>query len=460
LVVLPFENLSGDPADAYLADGLTEETITQVARAAPDRLGVIARTTSMRFRGASRGVLEIGRELGADYVLEGSLRRAGERLRVTAQLVRVADELHLWAESYDRGLRDALAVQDDVAFRVTGALLDALLSPTAGAPARRGTTSAGAYDAYLKGRYHLAKGGAEPIRRAIALFQEAVALDPRFPDAHAALAEAWIALGDGLFAPARDAYPKAREAAEAALALEPEQAEAWSCLGVVKTYYEWDLEAGPRALDRAAALNPGYARAHHHRADFLSAAGRHDEAIAATRRAQALDPLSRAVNEDVGWYYYFARRHREAAAQFQRTAELEPGVAGLPLFAAHAFAAAGDWSAALAEARRVLALSGQSPAEAERALAGGGREGYHAFLRRVVAWRQRQSTVVVPYSFAILAELGEREAALRDLERARDERWRYLLVEVGGDPRLDPLRSEPRFKAVERQLGLGRLKPS
>jgi TolB-like protein/DNA-binding winged helix-turn-helix (wHTH) protein len=460
LVVLPFENLSGEAADAYLADGLTEETITQLARAAPERLGVIARTTSMRLRGARRSVHEIGRELGADYVLEGSVRRSGERLRVTAQLVRVEDELHLWAQSYDRGLRDALELQDDLAFRVTGSLLDALLAGAPVARARRGTTSGEAYDAYLKGRYQLAKGGAEAIRRAIALLQEATSLDPGFPEAHAALAEAWIALGDGLFVRPREAYPKARAAAEAALALDADLAEAWSCLGVVKTYYEWDLEAGPPALDRAAALAPGSARAHHHRAEYLSATGRHDEAIAATRRAQALDPLSRVVNEDVGWYYYFARRFPEAAAQFRRTAELEPSLPGLPLFASHAFASAGDWPAALAEARRVLVVSGEDPAAAERSLQRGGRAAYHAFLRRVVAWRRRQASAVLPYSFAILAELGEREAALRDLERARDERWRYLLVEVGGDPRLDPLRAEPRFEAVERQLGLGRLKPS
>lgn len=456
LVVLPFDNLSGDAADAYLADGLTEETITQIARAAPGRLGVIARTTSMRFRGANKRVLEIGRELRVDYVLEGSIRRSADRLRVTAQLVRVSDETQLWAESYERGLRDALAVQEDVARRVTAALLDRLLLQAPGQlRARAGTSSAEAYDAYLKGRYHLAAGGEAALRRAIGFLDESIARDPRFADAHASLAEAWIALGDGLHVRSREAYPRARAAAEAALALEPGLAEAWTYLGVVQTYYEWDLERGPRALDKAAALNPGNARAHHYRADYLSATGRHDEAIAATRRAQALDPLSRAVNEDVGWYSYFARRYREAAVQFRRTADLEPEAPGLHLFAAHCFASLDDWTEALKEARQVLVDTGRDPASADRLLAAGGRDAYHAFLRSVIAWRQKQTTAVTPFSFAMLAELGDREAALRDLERARDERWRYLLVEVGGEPRLDPLRSDPRFLALRRELGLG-----
>jgi TolB-like protein/DNA-binding winged helix-turn-helix (wHTH) protein len=454
LAVLPFDNLSQDAAYDYLADGLTEETITQVARAAPERLGVIARTTSMRFRGASKSVLEVGRELGVDYVLEGSIRRAGDRLRVTAQLIQAKDETHLWAESYERDLRDVLGVQNEVASRVTGALLDKLLSGIAASGARARTTSAEAYDAYLKGRYHLAKGSEESLRGAIGFFQEAATLDPRFALAHASLAEAWIDLGDGLFVPAQEAYPRARAAATTALSLDPGLAEAWTLLGVVKTYYDWDLVAGPQALDKAVALNPADSRAHHYRADYLSALGRHEEGIAATRRAQALDPLSRPVNEDIGWYYFFARRFREAAVQFRRTAELEPSDSGPHLYAAYAFAALGEWKEALAEARQVVLATGYDAASADRLLAPGGRKAYDAFLRAAVACHREQTTAVRPYSFAMLADLGDREAALRDLQRAREARWRYLLVEVGGDPRLDPLRSDPRFRALERDLGL------
>lgn len=311
-----------------------------------------------------------------------------------------------------------------------------------------------AQDAYLKGRYLLARGDEDSLRRAVAFLEEARARDPGFAMAHAALAEAWVSLGDQGLAPAAEAYPAARGAALAALAVDPTSAEAWVYLGVVKTYYEWDLASGPPAFARAISLNPDLAIAHHYSADYLAAVGRKDEAVAAVRRAQALDPLSPAINEDVGWYAFFAGRYVEAAQQFQRTADLKPRSFLPHVYAAYAYAAVQDWPRALAAAGTAMRESGTASDEIERALASGGREAYLGFLHRALAWQEQRTGSC--YCFAIRAELEDQEGALEDLERARDTRWRYLLVEIGADPRIARLRSEPRFQAIERQLGLRR----
>jgi DNA-binding winged helix-turn-helix (wHTH) protein/Tfp pilus assembly protein PilF len=311
-----------------------------------------------------------------------------------------------------------------------------------------------AQDAYLKARYLLARGGEDSLRRAIGFLEQARSADPRFAAAHTALAEAWVALGDRGLAPASEAYPAARGAAETALALDPRSAEAWVYLGVVQTYFEWDLASGPKAFDRAIALSPNLAIAHHYSADYLAAVGRKDEAVAAVRRAQALDPLSPAINEDVGWYAFFAGRYLEAAQQFRRAADLQPRTFLPHVYAAYAYAALQDWPQALAAAGTAMRESGTAPAEVERALGSGGRGAYVGFLRRALAWQQQRTGAC--FCFALRAELEDGQGALDDLERARDARWRYLLVEVGADPRLARLHGEPRFQAIERQLGLRR----
>ena len=311
-----------------------------------------------------------------------------------------------------------------------------------------------AQDAYLKGRYLLARGDEDSLRRAVGFLEEARARDPGFVMAHATLAEAWVSLGDKGLAPATVAYPAARGAAQAALAVDPTSAEAWVYLGVVKTYFDWDLASGPPAFARAIALKPDLAIAHHYSADYLAAMGRKDEAVAAVRRAQALDPLSPAINEDVGWYAFFAGRYVEAAQQFRRTADLKPRSFLPHVYAAYAYAAIQDWPGALAAAGTAMRESGTASEEIEPALAPGGREAYLAFLHRALAWQEQRTGSC--YCFGIRAELEDAEGALDDLERARDARWRYLLVEVGADPRLAPLRSEPRFQAIERQIGLRR----
>lgn len=454
LAILPFENLSGDAGREYLSDGLTEELITQVARVAPARLGVIARTSSMQYKGTARGVDEIARELGVDYVVEGSVRHGDGTLRITAQLIQVSDQTHLWAQSYDGPAANALDVENRTAGRIATELVDRLLASGPGVAARAGTANPLAYDAWLKGRYHLGEGSAPSVRRAIAEFEQAAALDPAYAVAHTSLAEAWVWLGDQLLVPAREAYPKAKLAAERALALDDTQAEAWVWLGIAKAYYEWDLEGGRQAFDRALALNPGLAIAHHYYADYLCAAGRCADAAASVKRAQALDPLSRAVNEDVGWYSYFARRYPEAARAFQRTAELVPEAPAPHAYAAVAFAAARDWPSAVAEARKAMTIARRDPQDIERLLGPGGEGAFRAFASEVLALRKRATGPVPSFAAGYYAYLGDKEGALADLEHAQRERWRYLLVTMAADPDLDTLRGEPRFEAVKRAVGL------
>lgn len=454
LAILPFENLSGQAGQEYLSDGLTEELITQIARVSPQRLGVIARTSAMKYKGTARGVDEIGRELGVQYLVEGSVRQADGRLRVTAQLIQVSDQTHLWAQSYDGPVADALNLESQTAGRIATELVDRLLASGPGVAARAGTTNPLAYDAWLKGRYHLSEGTEPFLRRAIAEFEQAVALDPSYAVAHASLAEAWVTLGDQLQVPAREAYPKAKLAAARAVALDDSLAEAWVWLGIARAYYEWDLEGGRQAFDRALALNPGLAIAHHYYADYLAAVGRREEAVASVKRAQVLDPLSRPVNEDVGWYSYFARHYPEAARAFQRTSELAPDAALPHVYAAVAFAAARDWSSSQAEARKAMEVVKRPPAEVERILGPGGEAAFRNFARDVLAFRQKAQGPVPSFAAGYHAYLGDKESALADLERAQREHWRYLLVTAGADPDLDSLRGEPRFKAVLRGLGL------
>jgi TolB-like protein/DNA-binding winged helix-turn-helix (wHTH) protein/Tfp pilus assembly protein PilF len=455
LVVLPFENLSGDAALEYVSDGMTEEMITQLARVAPERLGVIARTSAMRYKKSASGVDQIGRDLAVDYLLEGSVRQGDGRVRVTAQLIQVRDQTHVWADSYEKPGTDALALQNDMASRVTRQVVDHLLPAGGPVAARAGTTSVEAYDAYLKGRYQLAGRDTESIPRAIAFLEQAVALDPSYALAHSALAEAYVTLGDDLQRPAKDVYPRARVEAEKALALDDSLAEAWVWLASVKCYYEWDLEGGRAAFDRAIALSPGLAIAHHYYADYLSAVGRHEDAIASVKRAQVLDPLSRPVNEDVGWYSYFAGHYAEAARQFQRTAELAPQAPSPHLFAGLALATQGDFDQAVSEARMALLLAGESPAAVDALLKGGGERAWRACVRHRIEVLSARKTPVPSFLFWAHAYLGDREAALASLESARDQHWRYLLVMAAAEPHVAWLRSDPRFVAVLRDLGLG-----
>src|SRR3989475_8860445 len=314
LVVLPFENLPGEPQEEYLSDGLTEEMITQLGRLHPERLGVIARTSAMQYKNTDKRTDQIGSELGVAYVLEGSLRRAGDRVRISAQLIQVRDQTHLWAESYERDLRDILALQSDVA-QAIARQIELKLTPQQQARLARGRPiDPRAYELYSKGRYFWNKRSEEGYRRAIQYFQQAIARDSEYAPAYAGLADAYALLGSmpNVELPRSEAMPRARTAAIKALALDVGLAEAHTSLAFVQLHFDMGVPAAERECTRALQLNPGYPTAHHWYAFWLLAHGRAEEALQEVRAAQRLDPLSLIINTDVGAMLYYGRRHDEA----------------------------------------------------------------------------------------------------------------------------------------------------
>ena len=454
LAVLPFDNLSGDPEQEYLSDGFTEELIAQLSRSNPEGLGVIARTSAMRYKGTRKGVDEIGQELGAAYVLEGSLRRDGERVRITAQLIRVSDQTHLWAESYDGEAKDLLSLQADVARRVvkdiggvTG-VPDEAPSPLAVTPA--------AYSEYLKARYFAGKAQYWSTARAVEHYRQAIAADPGFAPAYAGLAES-----STFGYPSRETMPRAREAALKALDLDPRLAEAHAALGLVQTFWEWDWAAADKSFRRALELNGGNAEIHQYYSQHLSAAGRFEPAIAQARRALEMDPLSPRLSGQYARVLYLARRYDDAIAQHRKTLALDPNDYWAWFFMGIAHEAKGSHREAIEAIAKSQEIQGFKPLAA--ALSEGyARGGYEAALRAWVAnWEDaaRAGRQVQWVSVAMLyARLGEKEKALDALERAYAERSRALAY-IAVEPQLDPLRSEPRFQAMAARIAGARPVP-
>jgi TolB-like protein/tetratricopeptide (TPR) repeat protein len=447
LAVLPLENLSGDPEQEYLSDGLTEEIIAQVSRANPEGLGVIARTSAMRYKGARKGVDEIGRELGVDYVLEGSLRKDGERVRITVQLIRVSDQTHLWAESYDGEARDLLSLQADVARRVVRDI-----GSLAGRPAEAASPAAvnpAAYSAYLKARYFAGKAQYWSTAKAIEHYKEAIAADPGFAPAYAGLAES-----STFSYPTRETMPQAKAAAQKAMQLDPGSAEAHAALGLVQTFWEWDWSAADRSFKRALELNAGNAEIHQYYSQHLSAAGRAEEAIAQARRALEMDPLSPRLSGQYARVLYLARRFDDAIAQHRKTLALDPNDYWAWFFMGIVYENKGLHREAIEAIAKSQEIQGYKPLAA--ALQEGYRRaGYEGALRAWVAnWEEaaRQGRQVQWVSVAMLyARLGEKQKALDALDKAYEERSRALAY-IAVEPQLDPLRSETRFVDLQRRV--------
>lgn len=447
LAVLPFANLSGDPEQEYLSDGLTEEMIAQVSRANPEGLGVIARTSAMRYKGNRKGVDEIGRELGVDYVLEGSMRKDGERLRITAQLIRVSDQTHLWAESYDGDTGNVLSLQADVARRVVRDISGLAGRPPA-APSRVAVNPA-AYAAYLKARYFAGKAQYWSTARAVTHYREAIAADPGFAPAYAGLAES-----STFDYPARETMPRAKMAALKALELDPRLAEAHAALGLVQTFWEWDWAAADRSFQRALALNAGNAEIHQYYSQHLSAAGRWDEALAEAGRALEMDPLSPRLSGQYARVLYLARRYDDAIAQHRKTLILDPNDYWAWFFMGIAYENKGLHREAVEAIVKSQEIQGYKPLAA--ALQEGYlRAGYQgALLAWVGNWEEaaREGRQVQWVSVAMLyARLGEKQKALAALDKAYEERSRALAY-ITVEPQLDALRSEPRFQDLVRRI--------
>jgi TolB-like protein/DNA-binding winged helix-turn-helix (wHTH) protein/Flp pilus assembly protein TadD len=454
LAVLPFEALSPEPDQQVFGDGMTEELITRLGRLDPDALGVIARTSVMRFKGTRDDVGAIGRTLGVDYVLEGSVRREASRVRVTAQLIRVSDQTHLWAETYDRTLPGSLTVQEEIASRVAAALALRLLTAGAGEASRPRVPEA--YDAYLQARSLAAKGGVAELRSAVSGFEEAIRLDPRYAPAHASLASTLHLLRMRGALQTNDAYPRAAAAARRAIELDDGLAEGHTALAAVRLWAAWDVDGADEELVRALARNASDAAAHHDRAWVLVVRGQPDEAAREIERAQQLDPLSPRANVDVGWVYLRLRRYDEAAAQCRRTLALEPDFTPAEACLAEALGRQGKLAEAAALLDKLVRTGGERPA----ALPAADPSDPAATLRRFGEWRLERLRTAGDDAdaYAAAAEearLGRADEALRSLESALRARA-PMMVLIESDPSFDDLRKDPRFEDVVQRVRAAR----
>ena len=421
IAVLPFENLSGDPAQEHLSDALTEEMITELGRLDPERLGVIARTSVMKYKNARRGLRAIARDVGVDYVLEGSVRRDERRIRVAVQLVRVSDQTHLWAESYDREMTDLLDLQSEVA-RVVAAQIDLKLTVTQQRrPSRR--LNPDAHEAYMRGRLHMRKMTREGTETAIKYFQEALAADPRYAMAHAGIADAYIGLTSWYRAPL-ETMPKAREAARSALDLESNLAPAHALVGTVHLLFDWDWKAAEREFNRAIELDPNLADGHVGYAALLTTLGRFDKALSELKLAQSLDPMSPSVHGDELWMWFGARHYDEAIAESRRWLEVDPNFGKAYWTMALAYSYAGKHKAAIDAARKGVRVS-DSPFATVCLAETYARAGNTQRARTVLSGLESEmpNKYICGYNVAaVYAALGERDKAFDSVTRAVLER--------------------------------------
>jgi TolB-like protein/DNA-binding winged helix-turn-helix (wHTH) protein/Tfp pilus assembly protein PilF len=456
LAVLPMENLSANPEQDYFSDGLTEEMIMQLGGLQPARLGVIARTSVMKYKQSGKDIGQIGSELSVDYVLEGSVRRQGDQLRIVSQLIRVFDQTHLWSASYDAAAGDALSVQKGVAERIARSLAIELLSSQENSAGS--TRNPEAHDSYLKARYFWNKGDAANLGKSVAGFQQAIDQDPGYGLAYAGLADSYGLLPMMGTTPAGDAFPKSQAAALKSIELDDRIAEGHSALGSVKLWFERDWPGAEKEFQRAIELNPSYGRAHHDYAWLLVATGRAQEGIAQIKQAQELDPLSPLANSDVGWVYLFARHYDEAIDQIKRTLELEPRFNSARACLEEAYISRGMLAEAVASGKQAMSREGASTQDLAAIENIDQREVFNSIQR----WRLNKRLASAngsdagggAYSIAQLyASLSQTDNALLWLEKAFEVRA-PMVVFLRADPVWDGMQTDARFKDLVRRIGL------
>jgi TolB-like protein/Flp pilus assembly protein TadD len=455
IAVLPFANLSPDPENEYFCDGLSEELINGLTKV--PGLRVVAHTSSLSFKGGDTDVREIGRQFGVGWVLEGSVRKAGDRLRISARLIATSGGFHVWSEHYDRTMKDVFALQDEISRSVLAALKIELLKGPRPTMIRPSTGSMEAYLLYLQGRsfWHRRFGG--QIQKAMECFEKAIQKDPGFALAYAGLADSFGSLGVWAFVPPRDAFPRAMALARRAVELDPVLAEGHASMGLLHMFDDWDWLAAERALARALELNPGSALTHLLAGHFLSVVGRFDEALAEVLHAQALDPLAFVVTANVGWTFYLAGQHDRAIDELQVVLTRNPANPMALLYLGFALAAAGRPAEAVACFRESAATPGGMPWAAESAGWAYGLSGDRVRARAVLDESlARMKTAYVPASgiACIHLGLGDDDAVFEWLGRSVEERD-ALLPWLKFMPAFDRVRPDPRFQALLARLGLG-----
>jgi len=455
LAVLPFDNLSRDPDQEFFSEGLTEDMITQLGKLNPERLTVIARGSVAKYKGNRLAANQIGTELHADYLVQGSVRRASDRVRITVQLIQVRDQTDLWAESYDRELKDMLALQDSVARTIANQIHITLTPGQQSRLATRSNLDPDAYESYLKGRYYWNKRTAEGMQKAQVYFQQAINKDPRYGAAYSGLADCNSGLTWHGFTSPAETLPRANTAALKAIEIDPQSAEAHASLALV-LHHKWDWPGAEAEFKRALQLDPRYANAHHWYGDYLSVRGRHDEALVEAKKALDLDPLNLMIGTWVGLRYYLARKYDGALEQSRNTVELDQNFAAAHLLLGETYLQLGLHEKGLAELQSAASLSGNSPLYLAQVAVAYASEGRKAEALQIITQLQTTSSkrYVSPYGLAqIYAALNDKEQTFKWLQIAYDDRavWMsYLAV----DPVFDGYRSNQRFQDLLRRIRL------
>jgi TolB-like protein/Flp pilus assembly protein TadD len=454
IAILPFQNLSGDPNQEFFSDGLTEEMIIQVGQLQPSQLSVIARTSVMPYKGSTKGVATIGNELQADYLLEGSVRRFHDRVRISAQLIQVSDAGCLWSETYERELADVFTIQLEVARKIGASLAFELLPEQRPEPIAPPTSSATAHEAYLHGRFLWNRRTEDSVLEAMRQFREALKIDQGYALAHAGLANCYGMLGwYGAISP-KEAGEKATAEVHRALQIDPRLAEAQCSLALLKFWFEWDWPGADVAFRRSIERSPNYATAHHWYGAYLNAMRRFDEAECACRRASELDPMSIAVEKASADTYLYRREYKEAISRLRTIIDREPRFFSAHFDLGRAYLFAGKYADAISSLETAIELSGNLAGTAALgcALARAGRKVEATAILEDLKNPVSQRGVSPAGVATILLALGDHEEAFEYLEKAFESRC-FWLVYLEVDPSFDSIRTEPRFCSLLKRMG-------
>lgn len=454
IAVLPFVNMTVEPENEYFSDGMTEDLINALSKIKDFR--VAARTSTFSFKGERIDVREIGRKLNVETVLEGSVRKAGKRLRITAQLINVRDGYHLWSEQYDKVLADVFDIQDEITMSIVDALKVQLLARENQAVQKRYTDNIEAYNLYLKGRYYWNKMTIESFRKAINHFQRAIAKDSTYALAYTGLADSFTGLGDaGLSAiPPKEAFSNAKVAVQKALEIDETLAEAHASLGHLKMH-DFDWAGAELEFKRAIKLNPNYATTYHMCGFYFALMGRHDEAITYIKRALELDPISLGINTDLGVIFYFAGQYDMAIAQYHKTLEMDPGFVRAYITLGSTYGKKGMYREGIDTYKKAMELSGDrlKIAALGRAYALAGKK--EEALKIIGELEElSQQRYVSPYCIALIyASLDEKDKAMEWLQKAYEKHVSELIY-MKVDPYLENLHSDPRFMILLKKMAL------
>jgi adenylate cyclase len=455
IAVLPFTNISTDPDNEFFCDGLSEELINGLTKVSA--LRVVAHSSSFAFKGQNLDAREIGRQLNVAAILEGSVRRAGNRLRISTQLIDTAEGYHLWSEQYDRPVEDVFAIQDEISAVVLDTLKVEWLSQKGKDSARRPTGNMEAYDLYLRGRSFWHRRYEGFIQKAMESFEQAIRKDPHFALAYTGLADTYGSLGVWGWSPPNEVFPKAAALVRDALDIDDKLAEAHASQGFVHTFYDWNWELAEKEFQRAIDLNPGCAMIHLFNGHYLSIIGRMDEAIAEVRKAQNLDPMSPIVAANVGWTLFLASENDQAVEELQKVLEVDPHNPIAHFYLGYPFAHSGKFEEAIEMFQEAMRLTGGMPWSAESigwvyGLAGK-RAKAKAILRESHSRVERKQYVPLSGFALVHLGLGDIDEFFRCFERGVNERDAFMPW-IKNFPPFKPLHSDPRFSNLLHSLGL------